>query len=350
MTALALPRVHAVPLKFSSRDNADGWCTPALLSLLDGGALLPEDAQPAPASPADLLKRVLQRHWNAVTAGERIFVWNLSANVLAPQWRPRADTVDAWWLLIGDGGSETPAVPQLFIGPAFERLESVRAGLGQTVLAVLYDALRYLPNVLTPGDALDFASFIHWYGLENEKEAIDEMMASGEYDSREQAELDYEGPRRETFFEHMPEWAARPKRVLTDRQVRRAARTDDFAARVIAAVNAIHGHVHATHQVGGYADCGTRDVDGESICWSAILIWHPEDFTLRLADDFLNYVTQAEFIDAAAAQRFSIDGTGAAEWLHKMRANGELARHVENLLDLLCMQNPLRQQVQITAQ
>ncbi|CAJ0740879.1 PRTRC system protein F [Ralstonia mannitolilytica] len=347
MTALALPRLKGVPLQYSGRDNADAWCTPALLGLLEGGALLPEDAQPTPASPAELLKRVLQRHWNAVTAGERIFVWNLGANVFSGQWHPVSDKPDAWWLLIGDGGSETPAVPQLFIGPAFERLEAVRAGLGQTVLAVLYDALRYLPNVLTPQTAFEFASVIHWHGYDSEQGAIEFEREMGAYENPEEAEEAYEGPRRDAFFEHMPEWAVFPKRVLSDRQVRRAAHTDDFAARVTAAVDAIHAHVCATHVLGGYADCSTRDIDGESVCWSAILIWHPEDFTLRLADDFIQYVTQAEFIDAATAVAFPIDGPEAAEWLLKMRANGELARRVENLLDLLAAQNPLRQQVQI---
>jgi len=347
MTALALPRLDGVPLQYSGSDNGDAWCTPALLGLLDGGALLPEDARPAPANPAALLKRTLQRHWNAVTAGERIFVWDLSATILSGQWHLTSAKPDVWWLLIGDGEASAPAVPQLYIGHAFERLEAARAGLGQTVLAVLYDALHFLPNVLTPAEALDFASFIHWHGQSNEQEAIEWLFAEGEFDTRELAEEAYEGPTREGFFEYMPEWAANPKRVLTDRQVRRAARDDEFAARVVRAVDSIYGHVHATHLQGGYADCGTRDADGEPISWSAILIWHPNDMTLRLADDYLNYVIQAEYVDACTAHAFSVDGTGAADWLQKMRANGELARHVENLLDLLATPNPLRQQIRV---
>ncbi len=345
MSSLGLPRLDGVPTRFAYKNRDEAWHTPALLGLLDGGALTLQDAQPRAASPAALLKRTLQRHWNDVTAGARLLVWNLHVRSTFSSWSIRPEPPEHLWLFIGGEEDHPLAAPQLFIGPAFEHLEAVRRGLGQTVLAVLYDALRFLPNVLTPRESFYQASWVHWHGCDDEDEAIEWLFAEGEFETREQAEEAYEGPTRLDFFEHVPEWAVHPERVLTDRQVRLAARKDRLAEQVIAAVDAIWQHACATDAAGGYADCGTQDGDSDSICWTVVLQWHPDDLTIRLADDFIQQVSQAEYTDAATVKIFPLDSHDAALWLQKMRANGGLARRVENLLDVLATQNPLRQQI-----
>jgi PRTRC genetic system protein F len=347
MSVLALPRLSGVPIKHVCKGGGLAWHTPALLSLLDAGALRPADAEPKPNSAGSLLLRTLQRHWNEVTAGERLLVWNLHVRTAYSMWLSEPENPQRMWVFIGDNGDHAQAVPQLYIGAAFERLEAVREGLGQTVLAVLYDALSHLPNVLTPRESFYHASWIHWHGTDDEEEAIEWLYAEGEFKTREEAAQAYDGPTRLDFFEHMPEWAVSPERVLSDRQVRAAARKDALAAAVVAAVDEIWKHAHATAAAGGYADCSASDAEGDSICWTALLIWHPEDLTLRLADDFLQQVCQGEYADAATVKMLPIDGPELAEWLHQMRANGQLARRVENLLELLAAQNPLRQQIRV---
>lgn len=348
MSTLALPRLSGIPTKHVCKGGGQAWHGPALLSLLDAGALTLGDAQPKPNSAGSLLLRTLQRHWGEITVGERLLVWNLHVSTALSDWSARQpEQSQRLWVFIGDHTDQAHAVPQLYIGPAFERLESVRKGLGQTVLAVLYDALCFLPNVLTPQESFYHASWVHWCGTDDEDEAIEWLYAEGEFETREDAAEAFEGPTRLDFFEHVPEWAAFPQRVLTDRQVRIAARKDAFAAQVVCAVDEICTHVHETAAAGGYADCGTRDAEGDSICWTAILIWHPNDLTLRLADDYLQQACQGEYTDAATVQVLPIDGPDLAQWLQKMRANGQLARRVETLLSLLAAQNPLRQQIRI---
>lgn len=348
MSALALPRLSGIPTKHLCKGGGQAWHAPALLSLLDAGALTLDDAQPKPNSAGALLLRTLQRHWAEVTVGENLLVWNLHLRTELSQWATRQpEHPQRVWVFIGDENDQAHAAPQLYIGPAFERLESVREGLGQTVLAVLYDALRQLPNVLTPQESFYQASWVHWCGTDNEDETIESLYYEGEFKTREDAAEAYEGPTRADFFEHVPEWAVHPQRVLTDRQVRIAARKDALAAQVVGAVDEICGHAHETFAARGYADCGTRDAEGDSICWTAVLIWHPNDLTLRLADDYLQQVCQGEYTDAATVKVLPIDGPDLAQWLQQMRANGQLARRVESLLNLLAAQNPLRQQIRV---
>ncbi len=348
MTALALPRLASVPTQYRTQEDGEAWCTPVLLGLLGAGALSADDARCPPTSPAGLLQRTLQRHWDEVTAGARIFDWRLSANPsLLGWWIPASPSKTLWMAITPHDGSRTD-VPHYYLGPTITTLENIRRGLGQTVLAVFYDALRLLPNTLTPADAYGYTSWVHWHGETDETTAIQWLYDEGDFQTMEAAAAAYDGPTREAFFEHMPEWAAYPRRVLSDRQVRRAARINAFAAKVIAAVDAIWNHVHATHEAGGYADCHV-DAEGDSITWIAFFRWHPEDLALRIADDFTEYVTQGDYNDASTLVCLEPESDHLARWLEKMRANGQLARLVENLVDLIAMPDALRGQVQITA-
>ncbi|MHA6885694.1 PRTRC system protein F [Ralstonia pseudosolanacearum] len=348
MTALALPRLTGVPTQYRTQDDGAAWCTPALLALVDADALSADDARHAPATPAVLLQRTLQRHWDEITAGARIFDWHLSANPSQMGWWvPSTPSKNLWIAITPNNGNRVDA-PLYYLEPTITTLENIRKGLGQTVLAVFYDALRLLPNTLTPADTYGHASWVHWHGETDETAAIQCLYDEGDFETMEQAAAAYDGPTREALFEYMPEWAAYPRRVLNDQQVRRIARRNTFVAKVVDAVDAIWNHVHATHAAGGYADCGV-DADGDSITWIAIFRWHPEDLALRIADDFTEFVTQGDYQDASTLACFESESDRFARWLQKMRANGQLARLVENLVDLIATPDALRGQIQITA-
>ncbi|MEF9412593.1 PRTRC system protein F [Ralstonia sp. SM1864_UCD524_TZ4] len=343
MTALTLPRLAGVQTKYRPRDDSAAWSTPTLLGLLDGGALSAGDAIPRPSTPTELLHRTLQRHWDEITAGARIFDWHL---VVCPaqdsQSHPRYDILQVS-ISSSDGGNRD--APQYFLGPAMQRLENILPGLGQTVLAVFYDALALLPNTLTPRTSLGHASWVHWGGMKDETDAIQQTYDDGEFETLKQAAEAYHGPTHAEIFAHMPTWAVDPIRVLTQRQVRAAARADKFAGNVAHAVDAVWNHVHATHAASGYADCGVTSPDGDSITWLAIFRWSQDDLALRLADDFVNQAIQAEYTDAATIHRFTNNSDQTAVWLQRMRANGELARLVEHLIALIAAPNVLRQRV-----
>ncbi|WP_247538464.1 PRTRC system protein F [Ralstonia pseudosolanacearum] len=348
MTALALPRLRGVPTQYRTQDDGAAWCTPALLALVDADALSADDARHAPATPAVLLQRTLQRHWDEITAGARIFDWHLSADPSQMGWWIHSTPSKNLWIAITPNNGNRVDAPLYYLGPTITTLENIRKGLGQTVLAVFYDALHLLPNTLTPADTYGHASWVHWHGETDETTAIQCLYDEGDFETMEQAAAAYDGPTREALFEYMPEWAAYPRRVLNDRQVRRIARRNAFASKVVDAVDAIWNHVRTTHAAGGYADCGV-DADGDSITWIAIFRWHPEDLALRIADDFTEFVTQGDYQDASTLACFESASDSFARWLQKMRTNGQLARLVENLVDLIAMPDALRGQIQITA-
>ncbi len=343
MTPLALPRFAGVQTKYRPRDDSAAWCPPTLLGLLDGGALSVDDTVPASTTPTQLLHRTLQRHWDEITAGARVFDWHLFVRPARDSLSHPRDDVLQISISSSDGGNGD--APQYFLGPAMQRLENIRRGLGQTVLAVFYDALALLPNTLTPRESLGHASWVHWGGTVDETESIRQTYYNDEFETMEQAAEAYHGPTHAEFFSHMPTWAAKPIRVLTQGQVQAAARADDFAAKVVRAIDTIWHHVLATHAAGGYADCSVTNGDGDSITWMAIFRWSPDDLALRLVDDFVNQAIQAEYTDAATMHRFTHDSTEPALWLQRMRANGELARLVEHLVHLIATPNVLRQRI-----
>lgn len=321
MSALTLPRLSGVPTQYLVAGASD-WTRKLLLELQEDGAILPEDFAGRPVSMAQLLKNVLRRHWLEITRGARAFRWDLIASHWNSSWQA-ADNPSPWLLICASARENDPwPCPTFYIGEALLRLEDIAAGLGETVLAALYDALKLLPNTLTPRRSLWQAEFVYWHGEQSESAAAD---AWGE-------SLGEDVFRRDQFFEHMPEWAAHPKRRLTTKQIRAAAERDEFAAAVVAALDSA---VLTAGNGSDLADCSFDDAEPDSTCWTAWLRWSPADAAERIADDWCNYVTQGEYIDAATAYRCSGDGRRAAAWLRKMRRTAQVAREIEQLLLLI---------------
>lgn len=264
MTVLALPRLGDIPHRYVVPAEAT-WVRTLLLSLLDAAAVAPEDFAGRPQTMGALLKNVLRRHWLEITRGERIFRWNLGASHEQRSW-DHADPGVTWLTIAPPDGEDDPwPCPTVFVGAAIGRLEAVAEGLGQTVLATFYEALRYLPNTLTPQDALWQAEFVYWHGLNSETEMVEEMMAE-DGKTVEQIVEELAIFRRADFFAHMPEWVVSPQRVLTDAQVRRAARRDTYAREVVAAVDVVWRTVC---QAGPFAGCSCRDSESDSVAWIA---------------------------------------------------------------------------------
>lgn len=330
MTVLALPRLGDIPHRYVVPAEAT-WVRTLLLSLLDAAAVAPEDFAGRPQTMGALLKNVLRRHWLEITRGERIFRWNLGASHEQRSW-DHADPGVTWLTIAPPDGEDDPwPCPTVFVGAAIGRLEAVAEGLGQTVLATFYEALRYLPNTLTPQDALWQAEFVYWHGLNSETEMVEEMMAE-DGKTVEQIVEELAIFRRADFFAHMPEWVVSPQRVLTDAQVRRAARRDTYAREVVAAVDVVWRTVC---QAGPFAGCSCRDSESDSVAWIAWFRWSKDDAAGRILDDWANEAMQGEFIEAASAVCCAPGHNDAAQWLQRMRSTARLARAMEPLVDLL---------------
>ncbi|WP_454731869.1 MULTISPECIES: PRTRC system protein F [Cupriavidus] len=332
MTTLSLPRLTDVPKEFVVPGDST-WCSQLLLSLIDGGAMLPVDFVGRPTNAAELLKNALRRHWLEITRGERIFRWNLGVQLMRPH--PAAGAYAGCpWLAIYPPQDERGWFPcePYFIGPAITQLETAMKGLGQTVLAVFYDALVYLPNTLTPRDALWQCSATHWYYCSNEEDALREIASLNDI-TVERAREDYaEIPSRADIFGDMPTWATGPRRVISDPQVRTAAARDSFARKVVQAIDTI---VAIVHTGGPFADCGHGESECDSVAWCAWFRWSPTDQAPRILDDWTNEALQGDYIEAATAVPCPPGEQQAAEWLTRMRSTAKLARAIENLVDLI---------------
>lgn len=324
MNTLSIPRANAIAPSYHLAADSD-YTTKIATTLLDAGLIGDECVRgTSPRSFAEVCRRAIAAGWTEVTAGLRTFNWHLhvlpgtevySDESFAFVCVLRPETYDQW--------------PVLEIGPRIMQLESTRPGLGQTVLALLYDAFDSLPNVFTPRTALWTAEYVHWHGERDEAYAIEELLGWMTPEEAQGATVDVF--RRADFFCGLPEWAALPERVLTVRDIEEAARSDEFAASVVAACDAISDL--AMHD--GPLPSMAHDAPCELIGVSAFVRWHEDDAVLRLWDDYANLSVQGEHLEACAAVGFDIRGTGIADWIGALPQLGELARRVEVLLDLV---------------
>lgn len=331
---LALPTIPStVPVRFSVPAD-DVWVKELLLRLNDGNMVLPVDFSDRPQSYADVLKNCLRRHWYEITRGEQIFRWNLSVSMEDRHFQMGVD--NAVWLTIGAPAHDGEwMAPTYYLCDGLPRLEEIMPGLGQTVLAVVYDALRVLPNVLTPYQSLWQAEYIYWGGYASEEDYLRDMMAEGEDPP--------ENPfKRTDFFDGMPEWAALPKRVLTASDVRRAARLHPFADAVVRAVDRL---MDVAQRCREFADVSVMDSQCDSVCWIAWLRWSPADCAPRVLDDWAQHACQGEYIEAATAVCCADTYSDPVDWLQKMHANARVARALEPVIELIT--SPAEQRIQV---
>ncbi|MGJ3001404.1 PRTRC system protein F, partial [Salmonella enterica subsp. enterica serovar Paratyphi A] len=181
-----------------------------------------------------------------------------------------------------------------FLRGSVTHLESVMPGLGQTVLAVLYEACtHYLPSVLTPSETISIAGYMYWQGHANEIDALPELRMSYDDDESTTPEEFFEAcsiPRRAEFFHDAPEWLINPRQVLNTFDVHRAAEQDAVAALAVSACDEIHRLI--SHE-GPFSRVDCRDSSiGPGIDFSLFLLWDHDDGTGRVLDDFLEHEMQ----------------------------------------------------------
>lgn len=328
--SLALPSLADVPGAYAIRSD-ESFARPLALSLLDTGVITDADVQGRPVSAIDVATVALSRRWNALTQGMNLFDWQLRIEH-TPEGALYSNTLqqDHLWALI-----QTTRGPvscrQVCIGGAMKALEAVREGLGQTVLATLCDAFRMLPTICTPQFALHFAEYIYWYGYDDEKEALEEAMRMHGCDTVDDLLSTTDFFTRSQFFAEIPEWVTRPQRVLTHRQVRRAAGRDAFAREVVDAMDAVWNVVRF---YGPFADVRSEDVGADLIDFGLIVRWTEDDVTGRVIDDYLHDCSQGDCVVASSVTPLRIVGTDIADWLSRMEATALLAKMVERALAL----------------
>ncbi|WP_334037884.1 PRTRC system protein F [Burkholderia gladioli] len=333
---LTLPRIAPdVPTRYTLGDDAD-FMRRLSLALLRGRQLTEADAAKLDDSSteSDLAVNALPRIWNEIASDIGVFDWSLAIsdegnNGCRPQNTALVRIVTA------EGAGSGPI---RFIGSGIRRLESIQQGLGQTVLAVLYEACRhYLPAVCTPQEAMGLAEYMYWYGHRDEVTAIDELRDmhhdAGQPAMSDQEFLDYiDIPRRAEFFASAPAWAINPERTLDARDVRRYY---DANLQAWAVINACD-EIHRTITTGGpFARVDLKDTSEYCLDYCLILAWDKGDNLGRILDDFWQGEMQCGDPESCTALHISTNGRALGTWLERMRNTAKLGKAVSNLVTLI---------------
>lgn len=327
---LAIPALEDVPARYTIGVGRT-FARELTLSLLDTHVITEADLEKRPKSELELASRALSRRWTHITDGMRYFDWQLHIDPKPEgSFYHSPDTPDSLWASIRTTDGPV-SCRHVYIRDGIQALENVRAGLGQTILAALYDAFRMLPASITPGYALGMAEWLYWYGEADESLALEEMMACYDVKSVDELKSVTDVFTRSQFFNVMPEWVALPRRVLTRRQVQIAAKRDDYAQEVVDAMDSLWNIVRF---YGPFADLRNEDIGADPIDFALLVRWSDDDEITRVVDDFLHQAADGDYVTAGSVTPLKIVGDEFANWLKAMESTALLAKAVERVLAL----------------
>ncbi len=286
----------------------------------------------------ELAIRALSTWWKALQKRYpmRHFRWSLHVQHELQDYESRygadpdqASKGTAWFCLTRSQNSD---IPRVTLARRVGELEAVLEGFGQTALAVLMDATRYLPDSFTPWRALDCAHWLHWEESETDEELIAEQQ-NLDGCTREEAEASV--LTRKEFYGDMPRWVTQPQRVRTREEIVRAAR-DSYTKSVITTCDDIAQLVNSPGFNINSFDIGAHNTRMDSIDGFLVLRWTERDAIGRVIDDALNMIGESgeytEFIDAIEVP---LTGAGLASYLSRMDQIFHLATLTEHLIYLL---------------
>lgn len=343
LATLALPMLHisvpaAVTLRQESFINQ-----PLAIALLEANLITDSMLQPGPNMPLtevfnwpderSLIITSLSNWWNSVQYQAKHFNWRLHVqelNDLTGNHSPQDGTV--WFCMERNDNTE---MPRWTLATRIMKLEATLPGFGQTVLALLLDAIRYLPNALDLWFADSIAQSFVWGDSKDDAELLENTRIDMGYATVQEVLDDGHVITREEFYRDMPKWATNPKRVCTRSEIVAAAESA-FDHDVIGACDAISRlacdptfNMHS-HQVGAH-QAGCDSIDG---CF--VLLWKEEDPISRLIDNHLNDLGNCgeynEFIDAAPVKP---SAAAIIEYQERTANMMRLAEVTERLLDLV---------------
>lgn len=341
--ALGLPRLaDSIPFEYRVPGDS-GICAPLALALLESPALGDTMFSLGPNAlladvfadlhERDLATRALTNWWTDVQRRypTNMFKWTLLVSELDDlpdsRWNRGHDLPPgkyAWFCLSRD---EKANIPRVSLARAAEELEKSLEGFGQTVIAVLEDAVSYLPECLTLWRAHHAAQWLHWHETEND----DDLIALARENQEDPADL----LTRAIFFESMPTWAVAPQRTVTRKQIVRAAR-EGFERQVISACDAISKLVNRPDFNVNTFECGTQTAGYDSVEGMLVISWREGDTPGDVIDDMLNHIGQGgDYVHFIDMRRIELRADAVAEWMRRTENMVHLAQLTERLLNLI---------------
>lgn len=340
LAALALPQLAAeIPVRYTV-PGADAMTVPLTIALLEAGVIsdamlrAPRNALLMDVFGEDerrLAERALSHWWTRLIRAKpcKLFRWSLQVQQLEDTGYDKATT--AWFCFARIDGD----IPRFALAPGIEKLELLREGFGQTVLAVLRDATMLLPDSFNPWFALDWAYRAYWQDTKDDIELLELRREEGEYKTVQELLENEHVITRAAFYADLPEWVCAPQRVLSRPDIQDAS-TTDFARRVAGLCDELHTLVSRPGFVLHPADkgvhrCGQYPVDG-----CMVLLWKQYDVIGQTIDDYLedlgNCGEYTEFIDANPVP---MTAAGVREFMNITEQAIEVAVLTEKLILLL---------------
>lgn len=323
----------------------DALAVPLTIALLEAGVI--SDAMLRPprsatlaeifgAQEKQLAERALAHWWTKLIRARpcKFFRWELHVQQLENTGHGYEKTDTAWFCFTRMGyGNNFP--PRFALAKGVEKLERLLEGFGQTVLAVLYDACRHLPDAHTPWSAVNWAHYGYWSDSRDDVELLENRRIEGGWDTVQQLVENEHVITRAMFFAEMPEWVCAPKRVRTRAEVEAAA-TTAFARQVIEVCDALHALVNGPDFILTPADKGTFRCGLDTIDGAMILLWKQFDVIGDTIDDYLNDLGNCgeycEFIDANPVP---MTAAGIRDFMTKTEQAIQVAVLTEKLVLLL---------------
>lgn len=338
-SVLALPQFAAdVPMSYTV-PGVDAMTIPLTIALLEAGVIsdamlrAPRNAlltEVFGETEKQLCERALAHWWTRLIRANscKFFRWTLQVMQLDTGGNYDRDTT-AWFCFsrIGD------TIPRFALGRGIERLERVLEGFGQTVLAVLREALRLLPDSFTPWMAVGLAEWLHWDESEND----DELIARYAHDNAMPVEEVGEGDvlTRAIFFADMPRWACEPKQVVS-RDAVGAAGTGKFEQSVIAACDELHALVTRPEFVLRPDDKGAHRCGRDTVDAAVALLWKENGVVGQVIDDYLNDLgNSGEYCEYIDTNPVTMTADGIKEFQIKTEQALQVAVLTEKLILLI---------------
>lgn len=221
------------------------------------------------------------------------------------------------------------------VGERLEELEAACPGLGATVLHVLHrQSLRVYP-LFTPEVARDVASWVYWYGEEDEETALD-MQCGEDEAARDAARA--EMVTRDLFDDAFPAWARTwPRRPMGHGQ--RGWTTIDLRRTLpcVADPRLRSIVVDAIALARLRIEDGFRcDCDGEFVGFGAVLSWSESDLTTRVFDDLMQHAHEGECYDRVGEVQLALNTPSAMKkWQLAMRPRFKAIGLIDRLIAAL---------------
>lgn len=342
---LALPALApGVPAQYVL-PGKDALAVPLTIALLEAGVIsnamlrTPHNALLVDvfcAQEKQLAERALAHWWTKLIRARpcKFFRWELHVQQL-DETGPEYDKENTAWFCFTRIGFGNNYPPRFALAKGVEHLERLLEGFGQTVLAVLYEACRLLPDAQTPWSALSWAEYDYWSDSSNDVELLENRRIDGGWDTVQQLVENEHVVTRAMFFAEMPEWVCAPRQVRSRAEIEAAASTV-FALQVVAVCDALHALVSQPDFTLTPADKGTYRCGRETIDASMVLLWKQHDVIGEAIDNYLNFLGECgeycEFIDANPVP---MTAAGIRDFMTKTEQAIQVAVLTEKLVLLL---------------